>query len=74
MDQDELAIRAGLSRRAISNIENGKNCNIASLLKVLEQLNLLDDFQKVVDDNLAMSGTRLQRKSRSHTGELSNDF
>ncbi|WP_414829964.1 helix-turn-helix domain-containing protein [Alteromonas sp. H39] len=74
MDQEELATRAGLSRRAISNIENGKNCNTASLLKVLEQLDLLDDFQLMVDDKLARINTNIQRKSNKHTGELSNDF
>lgn len=34
MKQEELALRAGIARQTISNIENGKSVNLDSLIKI----------------------------------------
>ncbi len=53
MDQTELAERTGLSRSTISAMENGRPVNVKAVVSVLEHLDLLDDFQALVDDKLA---------------------
>ncbi|WP_349584343.1 helix-turn-helix transcriptional regulator [Alteromonas sp. NFXS44] len=73
MDQQELAVRCGVGRNTISNIENGRNVSVSSLLMVLEQLELIDDFQVVIDEKLNENNADLVRKSRKYT-ELDNDF
>ncbi|WP_232373476.1 helix-turn-helix domain-containing protein [Alteromonas sp. RKMC-009] len=73
MDQQELAVRCGVGRNTISNIENGRNVSVSSLLMVLEQLELIDDFQVVIDEKLNENNAALVRKSRKYT-ELDNDF
>lgn len=73
MDQKELAIRVGVGRNTISSMENGKSVNAESLFLVLEHLNLIDQFQLVIDQQLNNT-SKLSRKSRSPISELDNDF
>jgi putative transcriptional regulator len=40
--QDELARKAGVSRRALQKLEAGQACNLASLLKLLRAFGKLD--------------------------------
>ncbi|WP_218309692.1 helix-turn-helix domain-containing protein [Alteromonas antoniana] len=74
MDQTELAERTGLSRSTISAMENGRPVNVKAVVSVLEHLDLLDDFQALVDDKLAEKSRLLLRKSRQGNVELDNDF
>lgn len=42
LPQAGLADRAGLSRRALQNLESGRGCTLASLVRVLRALDKLD--------------------------------
>ena len=44
LGQQELFDASGLSRSVVSRIENGNGCELATLLKILEALDKLDDF------------------------------
>lgn len=74
MDQTELALRTGAGRNTSSSIENGRPVNAETLFKVLEQLDLIDDFQQLVDQMAQEQGSALSRKSRKVVQELDNDF
>jgi transcriptional regulator with XRE-family HTH domain len=73
MGQQELAVRSGVGRNTVSNIENGKSVSGLSLLLVLEQLELIDEFQVFVDEKISEHDTKLRRKSRKYQ-ELDNEF
>ncbi|GAC03421.1 hypothetical protein GAGA_0556 [Paraglaciecola agarilytica NO2] len=74
MDQEELGLRTGIGRNTISAIENGSGANAKLLFSVMEQLDLIDDFQALVDDKLSATSNKLVRKSRKEVESLSNDF
>ncbi|MBN24625.1 MAG: transcriptional regulator [Alteromonadaceae bacterium] len=74
MDQEELGLRTGIGRNTISAIENGRGANAKLLFSVMEQLELIDDFQALVDDKLSATSNKLVRKSRKEVESLSNDF
>ncbi len=44
ISQSELAKKTGLSRSSISEIENGRNFSVASLIAIGRQLNFLEEF------------------------------
>ena len=47
LEQEELAVHIGLSRKTISNLENGQNVSLLNLFKILKslgELHRLDDF------------------------------
>ncbi len=44
LTQSELAARAGLSKRTISNIENGNGASLASLIDVFRVLGMLENL------------------------------
>ena len=73
MDQQELAARSGVGRNTVSNIENGKSVSVQSLFLVLEQLELIDDFQLFMDEKNSQNELKLKRKSRKYK-ELDNEF
>lgn len=50
ISQKALAERCGLSDFSISQIENGKNTSVLSLLMVLRALNQLDMFYKFFEE------------------------
>mgnify|MGYP003626320438 CR=1 FL=1 len=74
MDQEELGLRTGVGRNTISAIENGRGANAKLLFAVMEQLDLIDDFQALVDEKLSATSNKLVRKSRKEVESLSNDF
>ena len=74
MDQEELGLRTGVGRNTISAIENGRGANAKLLFAVMEQLDLIDDFQALVDEKLSATSSKLVRKSRKEVESLSNDF
>ena len=74
MDQTELGLRVGVGRNTISAIENGKAVNAETLFKVLEQLDLIDDFQLVIDEKLEGQTQHFSRKTRKVQPLLDNDF
>lgn len=74
MDQTELGQRVGVARSTISAIENGKAVNTETLCRVLEHLDLIDDFQSLVDEKLQQQNHTLVRKARKQPEELDNDF
>ena len=43
--QTELALKTGMSRSSIAEIEKGRNFSITSLIAISRVLNLLDEFQ-----------------------------
>ena len=47
MTQNELAMKSGLSRVAISRIERGHGVTFSSLVKILRVLNLLQNLEKL---------------------------
>jgi transcriptional regulator with XRE-family HTH domain len=74
MDQQELALRVGISRATISSMERGAGVNSNSLFKVLHHLDLLHDLQHLVDAELDSMDNSFSRKSRKVKEVLSNDF
>ena len=67
--QDELAIRAGLSRPTISLMERGKSMNLNSIIKVLRVLDLLYLFDglKITQSVSPIKMLKKQEKQRKHS-------
>ena len=71
MPQKELAERAGLSRVAISNIEQGKPFGVLTLIQVLRALEALEDLEAFLPDpgispmQLARMKGKQRRRARS---------
>lgn len=55
LSQDDLAIKAGISRLTISNMETGHSFTIENLVKVLRQLNKLDELDNFLSDVFALN-------------------
>ena len=66
MSQKVLAERSGLSEFSISQIENGKNTSILSLLTILRALNQLDMFNRFFQEEpmSPIAYAEIMRKSR----------
>ncbi|HKM10495.1 MAG TPA: helix-turn-helix domain-containing protein [Bacilli bacterium] len=52
LTQKDLAERSGLSLRSINNIEQGKETNFSSILRVLLAFNLLNNVEYLLPDEL----------------------
>lgn len=52
MSQEELAVMIGVSRMTIQKLEAGNNATIDTLLKILRQFELLQNFQNFIEDEL----------------------
>ena len=70
--QAELADRAGISRTVIQNLEQGRGCTLAGLIRILRALDLLAQFDAFLPDpgpsplQLArLAGRTRQRASRA---------
>jgi len=48
LTQAELAERAGVSLRTVSNLERGRDVNVSSLLDLLRALGMLDNAEMLV--------------------------
>lgn len=73
MDQQELALRTGLSRSTISAIERGKAVNAKALFDVMAFLGLLEEIMLVVANKNRLFTQNRARKARNPK-ELPNDF
>ncbi len=51
MLQSELAQRSGLSQFSISQIENGRNTSVQSLISILTAMDRLDIIETMIDNN-----------------------
>jgi len=45
LSQTDLALKTGMSRSSIAEIEKGRNFSIASLISIARSLNFLDEFE-----------------------------
>lgn len=52
LTQKDLADKSGLSLRSINNIEQGKETNFSSILRVLLAFNLLNNVEYLLPDEL----------------------
>ena len=69
--QDELGVRAGLSRPTISLMERGKSMNLNSIIKVLRVLDLLYLFDnlKITQIVSPIEMLKMQEKQRKHSSK-----
>lgn len=74
MSQEELALRAGVSRGTVSRIEKGESVSSEALIEVLGRLGLLARYYELTNRLLNEFGSDRFRKSRVEPGRLSNDF
>jgi transcriptional regulator with XRE-family HTH domain len=80
MRLEDLAIRVGISRYSMSDIEKGKTTvAIGSYLSALWALGLTENLSKIGDSNLDVAGIALERARAPKTapkrkGDLNNDF
>lgn len=65
MTQDELARRAGVSKRTVIRLEQGESVQLTNLVRVLRALGLVDRLEGVVPEPLASPMEAL--KARVHT-------
>ena len=67
--QQALATEAGITRKTLSNLENGANCDVSSLLRVLDVLNLADSLVAALPaaepSPLALAKSRGKRRQRA---------
>lgn len=50
LTQQQLAQQVGLSRKTIQNAEDGKNCSLESIVRMLRGLNILDQLDAFLPD------------------------
>ena len=50
MAQIDLARKAGVSRRAVQNLEGGKSCTVAMLIRVLRVMGKLGQFESFLPE------------------------
>ncbi len=63
LSQVEIAERAGISKFTISQMENGKNTSLSSLIAVLRVLKLLENFNTLVPE-IMVSPVELLTKNK----------
>lgn len=78
MSQADVARKAGISRRALQNLEGGRDCTLASLIRVLRVIGKINQFEEFLSEpgpsplQLAkLKGRERQRASapRRHAAE-----
>jgi len=62
--QAEVAERAGISAFTISQMENGKNTSLASLIAVMRVLKLLDNFDSLIPQQVISPVALLARTTK----------
>jgi transcriptional regulator with XRE-family HTH domain len=71
LSQEQVAQKAGLSRSAISEMENGKTATslitIIQILRALQQLHLLDNWQ-VIAEGHPVQTTKMKGRTRLRAG------
>jgi transcriptional regulator with XRE-family HTH domain len=63
LTQQELADKAGVSRRSITNMETGEDVNLGTLIKVLMALGLDSNLDMLVPDPTKRPSYYLKEKS-----------
>ncbi len=74
MDQEELALRTGISKNTVSRLERGKGINSDTLLTILNQLEVLDPLIETIEKEYELVSDNPLRKSSLIEKELPNDF
>ena len=74
MDQEELALRTGISKNTVSRLERGKGINSDTLLTILNQLEVLDPLIETIEKEYELVSDNPLRKSSLLEKELPNDF
>ncbi|MEC8489009.1 helix-turn-helix domain-containing protein [Alteromonas sp. DY56-G5] len=74
MDQEELALRTGISKNTVSRLERGKGINSDTLLTILNQLEVLDPLIETIEKEYELVSNNPLRKSSLLEKELPNDF
>ena len=74
MDQEELALRTGISKNTVSRLERGKGINSDTLLTILNQLEVLDPLIESIEKEYELVSDNPLRKSSLLEKELPNDF
>ena len=74
MDQEELALRTGISKNTVSRLERGKGINSDTLLTILNQLEVLDPLIETIEKEYELVSNNPLRKSSFVEKELPNDF
>lgn len=64
LTQAELAREAGVSRRTVERIEAGESAQLASLIRVLRALELIDNFDALVPKPLASPIEQLKLRGK----------
>ncbi|MCK8058728.1 MULTISPECIES: helix-turn-helix domain-containing protein [unclassified Fusibacter] len=77
LSQQELADKAGISRRSITNMENGEDVQLTTLIKVLMALGLDQNLDMLVPDPTKRPSYHLNNKSirvhRSRVGRRNKE-
>ncbi|MEC9276109.1 MAG: helix-turn-helix transcriptional regulator, partial [Pseudomonadota bacterium] len=63
MDQEELALRTGISKNTVSRLERGKGINSDTLLTILNQLEVLDPLIETIEKEYELVSNNPLRKS-----------
>jgi len=63
LSQAEVAERSGISAFTISQMENGKNTSLATLIAVMRVLKLLENFEDLIPEQM-LSPVELLQKSK----------
>jgi len=63
LSQQELAYKAGISRRSITNLENGEDVQLSTLIKVLMALGLDSNLDLLAPDPTDRPSYYLKEKS-----------
>jgi transcriptional regulator with XRE-family HTH domain len=63
LSQQELSDKAGISRRSITNLENGEDAKLSTLIKVLMALGLDSNLDLLVPDPTERPSYYLKEKS-----------
>lgn len=48
--QEEIAIRAGISKLSVINAEAGKNISLATLIAILRQLGMIENLEQLIPE------------------------
>ena len=62
--QAEVARRAGISVFTVSQMENGKNTSLASLIAVMRVLKLLENFENLIPEQMLSPVELLQSNTK----------
>jgi transcriptional regulator with XRE-family HTH domain len=64
MNQEELAERAGVSVRAIRDLENGRGSKVETLIRILKTLGYVEAFDAIAPD-IGVDPMALLRRSKT---------